>query len=601
MDDRLASDIAQLTRSLEDEERTYRRVSGQRRGGSTWREFIVILIIAALLLNSLAIHMGAQLDWWDPNELVSVMDQHLTALNTYESETVPLVYGARALGWFGGVILTIFFAYPYQFLTLLAELLSMALPVASPFLPYVEGVILGIAALYVLKECPIFQGLGNGLKGLGNAEASRSKKRIREIKQEIRAKEAERNRLPRDKVLAAREAELEERRQREAEQRRQKDEAARQQREWEATKRRREEEAERERREAARQRREAAAREDAERDALKRRIHDIYWDDTYTPSSTGPDILIVSGDGSHARRLAELLRQFCPDSREVFVLSQIEQAEQRMRSGKSLSVYLLASEVLSEEQLYRFYMSDFGMRGTILLRVDDYSWANEEGESPKPVNYFDRERRCSNYRLDVKRLDVWGLAMLYVAPGLVPHEWKDGEPFPFRKDVARRFGHYQAVAEQNRKGWHIDGDTLVIDGAVRSIDGRAPWADARGSFSRVELRDPIALASYDQEHRSLCHDWRLEGLFEGCTDLVSADLSQMSLRFNYFEEITASFFGCTSLREVRIPDYQPLVNALIMNGFDLDDDGVYRRLEPTDVWGGETKPRRGKHARPTQG
>lgn len=600
MDDRLASDIARLTLDLKDEERTYQQALGHRKGGSTWREFIVITIIAVLVLNSLAIHMGAQLGWWDTNELVSVLDQRLTALNTYESETVPLVYGAHALGWLGEVILTIFFAFPYQFLTLLAELLSMALPIASPYLPYVEGVILGIIVLIVLKECPLFSGIANGLKSVGNTEATRSKKRIREIKQEIRAKEAERNRLPSDKVLAARQVELEERRQREAEKNRRKEEAARQQWEWEATQRRREEEAARERREAERQRREEASREDAERDALKRRIHDIYWDDSFTPSSTGPDILIMSGDDSHARRLAELLRQFCPDSREVFELSQIKQVEQRMRSGKRLAVYLLASEALSEEQLYRFYMTDVGMRGVILLKVWDYSWVNEEDASPKPVERYDRERRANSYRLDIKRLDIWSLAMLYVAPVLGSHELKEGEPFPFREEIARRFARYRTVAEQNRKGWHIDGDTLVIDGEVWSIDGRAPWADVRDSFSRVELRSSIALASYEREHRVLCHDWKLEGLFEGCTRLVSADLSQMSLRFNYWDEITASFFGCTRLQEVRVPGYQPLIDALIMDGFVLNDDGVFRRSESMDVWGTETKPPRGKHARPAQ-
>lgn len=600
MDDRLASDIARLTLELEEEERTYRRSLGHQKGRSTWREFIVIAIIAALVLNSLAIHMGAQLGWWDPNKLVGVIDQRLTALDTYESEIVPLVYGAHALGWLVGVILTIFFAYPYQFLTLLAELLSMVLPVASPYLPYVEGVILGIIALNVLKECPLFCGIATGLKSAGNAEAARSKKRIREIKQEIRAKEAERNRLPRGKVLDARQAELEERRQREAEESRRKEEAARQQREWEATQRRREEEAARERREAERRRREEVSREDAERDALRRRIHDIYWDDSFTPSSTGPDMLIMSGDDSHARRLAEVLRQFCPDSREIFELSQIKQVEQRVRSGKRLAVYLLASETLSEEQLYRFYMTDVGVRGVILLKVEDYSWANEEGASPKPVERYDHERRASNYRLDIRRFDIWSLAMLYVAPGLVSHEWKEGEPFPFREEIVRRFARYQAMAEHNRTGWHIDGDTLVIDGEVQSIDGRAPWADVRDSFSRVELRSPIALASYEREHRALCYDWKLEGLFEGCTRLVSADLSQMSLRFKYWDEITASFSGCTRLREVRVPDYRPLINALIMDGFDQDDDGVFRRSEPLDVWGIETKRPHGKHARPTQ-
>ena len=54
MDDRLASDIARLTLDLKDEERMYQQALGHRKGGSTWREFIVITIIAVLVLIRMA-------------------------------------------------------------------------------------------------------------------------------------------------------------------------------------------------------------------------------------------------------------------------------------------------------------------------------------------------------------------------------------------------------------------------------------------------------------------------------------------------------------------------------------------------------------------
>ena len=603
MDNRLGSDIAHLTLELEDEERTYRRALDGQGTGYTWREFIVIFVIAALLLNSLAIHMGHQLGWWDPNELVTVVDQRIVALNSYESETVPLLYGARALGWLGETLLFIFFALPYQFLTLLAELLSMVLPVAVPYLPYAEGVILGVVALNILKACPLLQGVRTSMKGIGNAEVARSKKRMREIKQEIKAKEVERKRLPQDKVMEARQAEWEERRQREAEEARRKEERERQNREWEATKRRREEEAERERQEAERQREEeerqrreeavwAARRESAKAEPLRKRIHDLYWDDTYTPSSTGSDILILSGDSERAKALAETLRRFCPDNRKIFVLSQIKQVEERLRSGAGLAVYLLGSETLSDEQLYRFCMSESKVRAVMVVRLEDDSWVNEEGTCPEPEEYYDRERRSDNYLLSVKRLDVWGLEMMYVSAELVTNTWKEGKALPFSEEVAKRFARYRVVAESNRKGWHLEGDTLVIDGDVRSLDGRAPWADACDAFTRAVLRSSVALASYDDVHRSLCNDWRLEGLFEGCTNLVSVDLSKMSTRFRYCEEFTNSFNGCPRLREVRIPECWQLVEGLQAQGFKQGDDGVWRRSDSA-----EPTAARGRHAR----
>ena len=599
MDERLASEIAHLTLELEDEERKRRRALSNQGTGYTWGEFIAILVVATLLLNSLLVHMGHQLGWWDTNALVSAADQRLSELNAYESENVALLYGAHALGWLGGTLSFIFFALPYQVLALATELLSMVLPVAVPFVAYVEGVILGIAALIVLKACPLVQGIRTGLTGIGNAEVSSSKRRTRAIKRELAAKEAERRRLPTEKVMAARQAEMEERHQREAEEGRLREEAERAERQREAEQRRREEEAELQREEEARRIREEEAREQFEIEALRQRVHDLYWDDSLVPSSTGSDILILSGDTERAKKLAESLRRFRPDNREVFEISQVEQAAERLRSGKGLAVYLLVSEALSEEQLYRFYMTDIGMRGVLVLRVEDDAWANEEGACSEPENFFDRVRHSNNYRLTVKRLDARSLEMMYLVPGFVSNAWEEGD-FPLRKELGRRFARYLAVAKRNRESWHLEGRTLVIDGRVQSFDGRAPWADARNSFTRVVLRDATALAAYDEEHRSLCHDWRLEGLFEGCANLDSVDLSQMNPRFNYCDELANSFLDCPRLREVRVPDCWPLINGLLTQGFYSDGDGVWRRLVPVEVSGSEVRAPRGKHARRSQ-
>ena len=244
-------------------------------------------------------------------------------------------------------------------------------------------------------------------------------------------------------------------------------------------------------------------------------------------------------------------------------------------------------------------MTDIGMRGVVILSVEDDTWVNEEGACSEPNNYFDQERRRNNYRLTVKRLDARSLEMMYVAPELVSNTWKEGDPL-FRKELKRRFAHYLAVAKRNRESWHLEGDTLVIDDNVQSFDGRAPWADVRSSFTRVVLRNATALASYDGEHKSLCYDWRLEGLFEGSANLVSVDLSQMSPRFSYCEEMARSFHDCPKLREVCVPECEPLITGLLAQGFHLDDDGVWRRTTSMGAGESEVRASRGKHARPTQ-
>ena len=99
VDSALGSEIASLKRDLERVERELERAKRSPRGGLSWKEFFAFLLIAVLLLNALAIHMGDQLGWWDTNALVEALDARLAALQAFESEVAPLRYGAHALAW----------------------------------------------------------------------------------------------------------------------------------------------------------------------------------------------------------------------------------------------------------------------------------------------------------------------------------------------------------------------------------------------------------------------------------------------------------------------------------------------------------------------
>ena len=603
-DTQLGSEIAHLTNSLEDVQRQRKRALGTTRRGTSWPEFIVFFIIMGLLLSSLVVHMGELLGWWDPNELLVGLDQGLAALNAYESEITPLVYAARALAWLGTTIFYIFFALPYQLLTIITELLSMVLPAAKQFLPYVEGAVIGFILIQILKDSPLVLGPARGLKAMGNKEVAACDKRIRELKQEIKAKEAEQKRLPRDKVMAAYQAELQERKQREAEEWRRKEEAEREQREREARlERERKEEEERQERERKEQALEEARKHSAEKTReleVKRRVKELYWDDSGgVHVTTGPDMLILSGDEDCSKELARVLRQFCPDDREIIELGQLGRAKERLRSGRELSVILLVSDDLSEEQLYRFFINDFAMHGVVVLRVEDYAWVNDEGEHPKQEYRYDDEGRINIWSLAVNQLDINGLTMIYLLSRLASTKWNGDGPLPLGDEVVRRFTRYRAAARSASQGWHIEERTLVIDGPVKSIDGRAPWADRRLSFTRVVLTAPTAFVSYESERSAFYPRRRTEGLFEGCAKLRDVDLSKLSTSFRYYEGISDSFNDCPRLSEVHIPDCEPLAFGLVNQGFWQDDDGVWRRILLPEAR--ETSAYRGKHAGPAQG
>lgn len=550
-DNALAGQIASLQRELKGAERDCQSALDRQRANSSWREFVVLLLIMALLLNSLAIHMGAQLGWWDTNELVTGIDQWLTTLNTYESETAPLVYGAHALGWFCETLLYIFFALPYQLLALVEELISMVAPVASPYLPYAEGVVLGVVALNILKGCPLF-------RGIPNKEVSRIKKRIRQIEQRIKATEAERSKLPADKVMAARQAEMEERRQREAEER--------------------ERQLQREAEERERQlQREAEERERLAEATVKRRVKELY-DQVHDVPETffeEPDILLLGENADDESKLAEILRTFCPDDRRIFGSGQMDQASERLRNNHNVAVVLLVSDDRGKEQLCWFLSTDFMTSEAVVLRVTNLMWANEEGIPPRVEKFVDEYSGVRGLELSVSQLDINALESIYTYP-MEAAIFGDSGNLLARPEAQRRFFRYRSAAKSAREGWHIEGDTLVLDGHLSTVDGRTPWAGRSLLVRRIEARDGASISEYDAYRTSFFPNRRMEGLFEGHPYLGSADLQKLRVGSVRFDELLNAFDTCPVLDEVYIPDNAQLMTGLWKNGYERAAAGCWR-------------------------
>ncbi len=566
-DSALSSEIASLKRNLEGVERELERAKRSPRGGLSWKEFFAFLLIATLLLNAFAIHMGDQLGWWDTNALVEVLDARLVALQTFESEVAPLRYGAYALAWFGTTVLTIFFAYPYQFLTLVAQLLDMVLPAAKTFLPYVEGAIVAFFLLRILMASPLVQGPLGRFRAVGGKDVRDCKRRIREIKRQIEAKEAEHRKLPADKIEQARELERQERMRREAEERQRK-EAERQRRE-----------VERQRWEAERQRKEAEerkARERTDKVAMKGNVAELYEDDDVTLGSffDGPDMLILGWSADEEAKLAEVLRMFCPDDRRVFESKQMGQALERLRDGYDMTLVLLVSGGFSKERLCWFLGTSSSARQALVLQVEDYAWINEEGAGPIIREFTDVRSGVSGLELYVNRLDVNGLEAIYAYS---PHAAVgSGSEYHMSEDTGRRFIRYRIAASRAQEGWHFEGDTLVLDGAISTADGRAPWAERSLLLVRVEARDGADILGYDAARATFFPEGRMEGLFEGCHSLRSADLRKLRVGGAHFEELVNTFDACPLLDEVYVPDNFLLTAGLWKNGFERMDGDCWR-------------------------
>ena len=560
VDSALGSEIASLKRDLERVERELERAKRSPRGGLSWKEFFAFLLIAVLLLNALAIHMGDQLGWWDTNALVEALDARLAALQAFESEVAPLRYGAHALAWLGTTALTIFFAYPYQFLTLVAQLLDMALPVAKAFLPYVEGAIVAFFLLRLLMASPFVQGPLGRLRAVGGKDVRDCRRRIREIRRQIEAKEAERRKLPADKIERARELERQERMRREAEERQRR-------------------EAERQRWEAERQRKEAEerkARERTDKVAMKNNVGKLYEYDDVTLGSyyDGPDMLVLGWSADEEAKLTEVLRMFCPDDRRVFESKQLSQALERLRDGHDMTLVLLVSGGFSKERLCWFLGTSTSARQALVLQVDDYAWINEEGVCPSVREFTDARSGVSGLELYVNRLDVNGLEAIYVYSS--PAAVAGGREYRMSDDTRRRFIRYRIAASHAQEGWHVEGDTLVLDGSICTVDGRAPWAERSHQLRRVEARDGADIYGYDAARAAFFPNGRMEGLFEGCQNLRSADLRKLGVGGVLFEELANTFDACPLLDEVYCPDNFLLTAGLWKNGFERTDGDCWR-------------------------
>ncbi|MBP3894715.1 MAG: hypothetical protein J6D34_11845 [Atopobiaceae bacterium] len=580
-DDALASDIADLRSQLEGLERSRRRAMEAPGDSYSWVEFFVLLLIAVLLLNSLVIHMGAQLGWWDANALVGVLDARLTALQAFESENDVLRYVAHALAWLGTTVLTIFFALPYQLLTLVAELLDMVLPVAKPYLPFVEGGIVAFAVANILKASPPMRSLSSSLRAAGNSEVRDCDRRIREVKQQIKAKEAERAKLPSDKVMAARQEEMEERRQREAEERRRREEAERRQSQQEE--RERQLRQEREEREKQQERTGRAAGKHmathVDTHAMKDKVKAAYESKEGLELLTSCDMLILGEDADKETQLAEALRKYCPDDRRIFVSGQMNSALERLRNGHDVAVVLLASDDRGKERLCWFFGMDFTTPRAMVLRVGNLQCVDEEGVRPKLQDFFDRRSGVRGVELRVSRLDINSLAAVYASAMYVA---ADGgvDSFLFRDTAPRRFVRYRTAAKHTLEGWHAEGDTLVLDGPLSTVDGRAPWAGESHLFRRVVARDGASLAAYDDNRSSFFGNEETEGLFEGSPYLRSADLRKLRAVRARFDELMNAFDACPVLEEVYIPDNAFLEIGLQKNGYAQASDGCWRPAFP---------------------